>query len=269
MTSIAPVAPLFVDQDFAARLEQFNTQVAAAYVMGLQRLSPESEAQILPVGAGMALLMGRDHPINRISGAEFSGGTAHEWQQAEDLYRSCGLSPAVSFSSLGKPEVLHDLMERQYRVASLSGKFVLPIRAFRPEPLAGFRVERVTDRETWVQAVHLAWEMQCTEASALFNVVSLERPGTTCLVVHQGDQVAAVACVQVLDGLAFLNGDATVPAFRRQGLHQLLLQTRLALAAEQGAEFALLVADAGSASARHVQAQGFHLAYTQLNLQQA
>ena len=56
----------------------------------------------------------------------------------------------------------------------------------------------------------------------------------------------------------------TVPSGRRRGAQAALLHARLAFAAEQGCDLAMMGAAPGSASQRNAERQGFRIAYTRV-----
>ena len=57
-------------------------------------------------------------------------------------------------------------------------------------------------------------------------------------------------------------GDATLPAFRRQGVQCALIEARLAMAAQAGCDLAIVTADPGSSSGRNAERMGFQLVCT-------
>ena len=54
------------------------------------------------------------------------------------------------------------------------------------------------------------------------------------------------------------------PDARKQGAQRALLEARLAYAAQQGCDLAMMAAAPGSASQRNAERQGFRIAYTRI-----
>lgn len=81
------------------------------------------------------------------------------------------------------------------------------------------------------------------------------------LALHDG-VVAGGASFRAVDGVALLGGAATVPALRRRGVQSALLSARLADAADDGCDLAVLTTQPGSKSHHNAQRQGFELLYT-------
>ena len=74
--------------------------------------------------------------------------------------------------------------------------------------------------------------------------------------------LAGGAGLRVVDGIAQFAGAATAPAHRRKGIQNALLAVRLADAANQGCDLAIVITRPGSKSQQNAQRQGFHLLYT-------
>jgi GNAT superfamily N-acetyltransferase len=65
-------------------------------------------------------------------------------------------------------------------------------------------------------------------------------------------------------GVALLAGAATLPPYRRRGVHAALHHARLAAARRAGCDLALQGAMPGSTSQRNAERRGFRVAYTRV-----
>ena len=74
--------------------------------------------------------------------------------------------------------------------------------------------------------------------------------------------MAGFASMRLDDGLAQLCGAATLPAFRRRGIQTAFLHRRLADAAAEGCDLALVTTQPGSKSQQNSEQQGFALLYS-------
>ena len=74
----------------------------------------------------------------------------------------------------------------------------------------------------------------------------------------------ATAVLSRVDGVAHLAGASTIPAGRRRGAQNALLDHRLRFAAERGCDLALMGALPGSGSQRNAERNGFRIAYTRV-----
>lgn len=78
---------------------------------------------------------------------------------------------------------------------------------------------------------------------------------------------AGTAMMTISEGVALMNSDSTLPAFRRRGVQSALIKARLDAAAEAGCDLAVIEAAPGSASARNQERAGFRVAYTRVSLE--
>jgi GNAT superfamily N-acetyltransferase len=102
------------------------------------------------------------------------------------------------------------------------------------------------------------------------NAVDLARimehaAGMRRYVAYWDGEPAAAATLNLIDGVAFLGGMATLPEFRGRGIQRALIQRRL-VDGQPDADVATVGASAGSSSQRNAERRGFHLAWTQLSM---
>ncbi|MDQ3358462.1 MAG: GNAT family N-acetyltransferase [Actinomycetota bacterium] len=103
----------------------------------------------------------------------------------------------------------------------------------------------------------LATALRYTEALRLV-------PGTTHLVATHDGEAVACASLNVVDGVGWLGGAATIPQLRGHGVHADLLDHRLALAIELGCDILAATALPSGSSARNLHRAGFQLGWTQV-----
>lgn len=83
------------------------------------------------------------------------------------------------------------------------------------------------------------------------------------LIALVNDVPVACGSLNIVDGVGWLGGAATLAAFRGTGLQQALLAHRLHLAHSLGCDFAAATAVPDGQSARNLERLGFQLLYTQ------
>ncbi len=93
--------------------------------------------------------------------------------------------------------------------------------------------------------------------------------GLARYLAYRDGAVASGASLRVCDGVAQLCVAGTMPAHRRRGVQSAVLATRLADAACQGCDIAVVATQPGSKSQQSVQRQGFELLYTRAILVRA
>ncbi|HZU70708.1 MAG TPA: GNAT family N-acetyltransferase [Ktedonobacteraceae bacterium] len=87
-------------------------------------------------------------------------------------------------------------------------------------------------------------------------------PGSRLYIASVNETPAAMAGLYIHDGIAYLSGGATLPAFRKHGCHTALTQRRMRDAAEAGCELAIGFAGTfGSISQNNMERAGLRIAY--------
>jgi GNAT superfamily N-acetyltransferase len=89
-----------------------------------------------------------------------------------------------------------------------------------------------------------------------------EAPGVDYYLAFVAGIVAGAASLRVHEGIAMLSGSATLPAWRRRGVHAALLATRLADAHDRRASLAVIITAPGSQSEANALKHGFAILYS-------
>jgi GNAT superfamily N-acetyltransferase len=98
--------------------------------------------------------------------------------------------------------------------------------------------------------------------------VTLEMENVSCLLALIDGESVGGGAVLMHRGLALLAGAATLPPYRRRGVHAALHHARLALARRAGCDLAAQGALPGSTSQRNAERRGLRVAYTRAVLVQ-
>lgn len=254
-----------VDLELARHLECIGALNSADYVHTLQQIEPKSFAEVFAVGQGWGVLMGQDYPINAIQAAEFDLLSEAELNEAEARFARLGLPVRLSFCPLGLPQNLLLLSRRGYQATSFMNVYVQAPRPTEIQVPEGVEIRAVVRLAEWLEASRTAWGDP--SAGDLFQQVALKRPQAQSFVAIADGKPVAVAAMRIRDGVAFLNGTATAPTYRRRGIQRALVQTRLAIAQQAGCNQAAVTAVPGSQSAHNLEGLGFQLAYTRVLLE--
>ena len=189
----------------------------------------------------------------------------------------------MELATVGALRHAEALCRRGYRVAGLENVLGLPLGAGAPtpaRPAAGglaVRPAAPDEEEAWLRTVVAGFgEPDPTDPAppqalddALLSGVFRELGAASGLrryvALAEGELVGG-ATLRLSGGVAQLAGAATRAAFRRRGIQAALLSARLADAAAEGCDLAVVTTEPGSRSQRNVQRQGFALLYGRLVL---
>ena len=91
---------------------------------------------------------------------------------------------------------------------------------------------------------------------------SFEAAATFFFVAELDGAPAGGAMMSIHRGVASLGGAGTLPEFRNRGAQRALILARLARAAAEGCDLAMVATGLGTVSQRNVERQGFNCVYT-------
>ncbi|HBL29610.1 MAG TPA: hypothetical protein DD490_22480 [Acidobacteria bacterium] len=263
---------IFSDLALSRRLERAEAFGNASFVEARAHLYPDSGACWIDVAGAWAMYDGPTSPLTQTFGLGlFEPVTAAELERVEELFHHRGAPVFHEVSPLADPGLLPLLGGKGYRPIELTSVMVRPVREElpaairRPEDL---RVRRMEPGEwrLWAETATQGWCETPELAEMMFELseINARREGGLCFLAELGGHAIGTGVLILHEGVALLGGASTIPEARRQGAQAALLESRLAYAAEQGCDLAMMCALPGSGSQRNAERQGFRIAYTRI-----
>jgi ribosomal protein S18 acetylase RimI-like enzyme len=269
--------PLYADAALARRLERAEAQRLAAYGYGYARLHPGSRAEVLKVGGGVACFGEPGLYINRAAGLGLESPlTEAELQQVEDFYRRHEVPSRVELCPLAHPSMMELLGRRGYHVVRFLHVHFRPISpedARTPAAPEGVEVAAVgpDEVELWVRTVAAGYVSEEGQPpSPLYLMLArlaAAWEGSRLYLARLRGEVAGAVALSVHDGLANLFSGATLPAFRRRGVHAAFTNAGLREAAALGCELATAITAPDGQATANVARAGFRVGYTRALLE--
>ncbi len=264
----------------AQKLESMHGWCIAQYAASLMRMRPSVGAAILPVAGGIAIYTGPS-PFSFTVGAGMAGPVSVEEIDAiEDFFRLRQHSVRVDITPFTHPGLLETLLSRGYRRSEFTSVLVLDLGALpggrpgtddarrsSPDARGSAAPERTVVRwagleecNRWIEVIAHCFFVDDPGPERRANMAALFHvPGSLNTFTSVGNEVVGVAGGMIHpDGdLVALFGSATLPRFRRRGIHHAMLDFRLNHARSQGCKLALITATPGSTSERNLMRYGF------------
>jgi GNAT superfamily N-acetyltransferase len=267
--------PLFCDTQLARRIELAEVDlIGAANSAARRRGAP---GFLISVAGGVASFADHGSPYNKVTGMGFDGvPDGEELDRVERAFAAHGAPTQVELAHLADPAFGSMLTTRGYRLESFEnvlGRSLVGPEAPLPLP-PDVEIRRSGDDEldTWLDvmadaAAHadtegVPWHEEFPRATYLEATRDAARAGVRRYRADRGGVLAGGADLRLVDGIAQFAGAATSPAHRRHGIQNALLSVRLADAADEGCDLAVIVTQPGSKSHQNAQRRGFHLLYT-------
>jgi len=256
----------------------------ASLTLEVSRALHREGGVVRELGAGAGAWTPEGTPFDKVIGWGFGDPAADDAAlralEAEVLSR--GGAVRVELATVGALHHAEALCRRGYRVAGLENVLGLTLdpRA-SPSPASSPGLELRTaapdEEELWLRTVAGGFgEADPTDPAphqafddALLVKVFRELGAASGLrryLALADGHPAGGATLRLSGGVAQLAGAATRAAFRRRGIQAALLAARLADAAAEGCDLAVVTTEPGSRSQRNVQRSGFALLYGRLVL---
>ena len=268
---------LFADIALAARIELAECRLLADCGAAAARRRPDSRAFAREIAGGVATYTGPDSPFNKLAGLGFGDAVDEEGlADVERAFAERGAPLQAEVASLADSSVSALLTGRGYVLRNFENVLGLRLPAVCPSA-GGDRIDvsvgDETQHDAWLDVIAAGFaspDAQGVPSHEEFSRDVLDRTiGDMAMasafaryLAHRNGVLAGGASLRVCESVAQLCGAATAPAHRRRGVQGALLAARLADAARQGCDVAVVTTQPGSKSQQNVQRQGFELLYT-------
>jgi Acetyltransferase (GNAT) family len=262
---------LFADLTLARRLERTEGRGNAAFVDAQARLEPASGAIWKTSGGTFAMFAGVGSPITQTFGLGMQEPVVeHDLAAIERFFTSRGSAVIHEVCPLAGVEVAALLASRGYKPVELSSVLYQPIDVnthIQTNPALSVRKVGPQEAALYGKISARGWSEHPELMPYIEGFAKLSVECATCFIAERDGQPIATAALFMHEGTALMAGASTVPAGRRQGAQNALLDARLQTAASNGCDVAMMVAAPGSSSQRNAERQGFRIAYTRTKWQ--
>ena len=201
--------------------------------------------------------MGAGRYLNRAIGVTLSDLSVGDVDAIEQFFVGRGLTPMIELSSWAPATTLAEFSRRRYDPCWFRSCFALVPTASAVEQTTAVRIERVADDDLirWLDVFNAGFEANhgaALVANEEIGRASFAVPDSRTFLAHLDGRAVGCGSVQIVDGVAWLGGAATLPEFRRRGVQAALVAHRLWLAAALGCELAAVTALSNGPSARNM-----------------
>jgi GNAT superfamily N-acetyltransferase len=264
----------FVDKAFARRLESCEEMPQVFYAQEFQKSRPQVGAAWEEFCGGHMSFCGLGSPVGRAVGMGLDRPfTTADLDHIESFYRLHKAPAQVDLTPLHGPEVFEMFKERGYAIAELNNVLYRKLDAAEtfPEPPQGCEIRRSAPDEAEVTGAVVESAFFPDGAPEAFGglIAPFYRmEGALAFVASvQGKPVACGTGLMIRERKVFaLCGAGTLARYRGRGFQTALLRARMAAAAEEGCEYAVVVTQGGTTSQRNAERLGFRVAYSKVTV---
>lgn len=253
----------------ALRAERAEAAYWATYARNIPTTDDTRDTGAVPVAGGYAICL-QGSALDYALGV----GTARRLREddlriVDEFYGSRRLASRLELHPLVAERDTKLIGAWGYRSESKMAMLEREIGA-DPELPAGLSVETLTGRRSeWTELIVAG----TIDTVAPADRVRARRTAQVCaaaasalVAVRLDGKLAGGGALGVTGDAAFLFCAATLPEYRRRGVHAALIAARLAIGRSRGATFAFTTAPPGSAACASAQAAGFSVSYVRERL---
>jgi GNAT superfamily N-acetyltransferase len=258
-----------VNLELVGRLETTSARASLDLIAAIRVLDPASAADGREFHDGALIAMGPGRYVNRAIGLTTAELSTEDVDELEQFFAERGLPSTVELSSWAPPSTVKELAGRNYGPAWFRSVFaMMPNDSVATSP-AEVRVVpvRAAEAALWLEVFARGFGAEHGElrvANDEIGEAGRIAPNAHTFLAYMGDEAVGCGSLQIVDGIAWLGGAATVPAFRQRGVQAALVAHRLRLADVLGCELAAVTALSNGPSARNIVRLGFQHTHTQL-----
>ncbi len=266
---------MFSGIDLARRLEFAEGNACARFVEARKLTFPDCDSCWKEVAGVMAMHDGPASPSTQTFGLGIQQApTSEALNVIENFFSAHGSPVQHEVSPLAGLATISLLMDREYRPIEMTSVM------YRSTSSEGIPTKphndnikvRLIDRDelsTWSKITAEGWS-DVADLSSLFTDIGKicsNKKGLFAFLAELDGHPIAAANMNIHDGVALMAGACTIPTARKQGAQLALLECRLAFAAAQGCDIAMMGAEPGSRSQHNAERNGFRIAYTRTKWQ--
>jgi GNAT superfamily N-acetyltransferase len=243
---------LIGDAELARRLESFQAEVGA-----------EFGQEVLRVGEGSAVFAGVASPVTQAIGVD------SDVERIESFFFERGADSIIQVTPWSSREFLDALTSRGYRFHEFENVFAMSL-GVTPPLSSTIEVRLADDLNIWTRIAAEAFatpEMSADFLEGVMAPLAQAKHARSYIAYIDGEPAGSASMfVSRERKVVGLFGAGTRPAFRRRGIQSAMLQRRLADAAQEGCDVAMVTTLPGSDSHRNVARRGFELVYTKISM---
>jgi len=245
----------------ATRLEQAAAALGYDAIQAHRNLFPNSVAESIPAGSGVAVFLNEESPLTQVRGA---GLAEFSLDDVEQFFADRMAPVSFTLTPFADAALYTNLTRRGYEFGTFENTLVRTVTG----------ADIILDPDVLTATDPLEWSLMMAEAFFGFpspmgrdlGQTLFAMPTCRNLIIRAGADPAAGAQLDIRDGLGILQCDGTLPNFRGEGLQTKLIRARLSMAAEAGCDLVTADTAPGSQSQRNYERQGFRVVYTKVTL---
>jgi GNAT superfamily N-acetyltransferase len=265
----------FMNLELARRVEFAEAAACRECAEAFHAQHPEFPVAVEEIGGGVACFAGAESPITQAIGFGLKGSVEDsDFDRLGEFFLSRNAPAAAEICPLVEMSLYEKFATRGYRLLEVSDVLIKSIdkenvaSTATASPAFTIRPACRDEAKLWTRTVAQGFAEHFPVTPEMLDVMEgffLGKNSRPFLALVDGE-AAGGAAMTIHDGVCGLFGASTLPDFRGRGIQTALLAARISVAANEGCDLAVSIAQPGSISHRNIERSGFRVAYTRTKL---
>lgn len=265
----------FVNLELARRVEFAEAAACRECAEAFHVLHPEFPVAVEEIGGGVACFAGPESPVTQAIGFGLNGSVEDaDFDRLSEFFQTRNAPAAAEICPLVEMSLYEKFAMRGYRLLEVSDVLIKNIAKENAAPAGTaaseiiIRPARPDEAKLWTRTVAQGFAGHFPVTPEMLDVMEgfFHGKNSRPFLALVGDEPAGGAAMTIHDGVCGLFGASTLPDFRGRGIQTTLLAARISVAANEGCDLAVSIAQPGSISHRNIERAGFRVAYTRTKL---
>lgn len=262
------------DTALARRIERTAVTELCAWIDDARATGVYPDAASFRAGGGAAVWFSPGNVVNGSFGLGVDRAVEKEEVAAMiAFFAEHGMPAKTDVCPHADPSLLRWLAEAGFVATDFETVLYQPLPAADTAPVAEGVAVRIAatdeERAVWADLEARGFtEDKATPADHDLARAISRRTDALPFIGYLDGEPAGTGMLTFADGIAFFNGDSTLPAARNRGVQSSILAERLRHAEAAGCDLAVIEAAPGGTSQRNQIRAGFRVAYTRVSLEQ-
>ena len=259
------------DPETASEVVRASLAYAKCICESYQHLYPESKPEYFELCGGAVVFVSSTSPFTQLIGFGIT-----EPVRPEDIallrqyFQDRGVPLRIRVTSFTHPSLFECFAGKQFKASDFTFMMARKVSTSRPFPkIPGLDIDLIKSEATWMDAFSRGYcNGNLDPESERLGRTLFHAKGSQVIGAWVDGQVTGVGILTMFENLATLNAACTLPEYRNVGIQKALIESRMAIAAQNGIKMVMARVSPGTVSQRNFEKLGFHIGYQSMLLEE-
>ena len=244
---------------------------AQAHIRKQAELYPETRAETLAIGSGVAVFSGLKSPLNGLYGLGlWEPATPAHLDEAQTFFSERGVKFEAEVCPFADPSFAQLLAGRGFIIQDYMNTYARETKRVRAEVElprgASIRTATAVEAKQWFEISESSGNWAEPDGASFMTVRTTQKAGTQLFIAWLDGEPVSAGALEMHESVAALMAGYTQPGYRGRGLQTALLQVRISAAKAASCDLVLVHSRPGTISQRNILRAGFQMVYTNIDL---